>query len=140
MARAGDFCAGRLIHERHEFVREARHGAANADAAHVGASADARHPAALGHVAIHHGPPAAELDDALRGAVGVGKVALLVIAGAIATFMNGLSEEPCRAELIVERNHGGEAGDLIQKIKNRLHEVIRLNGTAGDIHDGEAGL
>src|SRR6202035_505064 len=40
--------AGRLVHERHELVAEARHGAADADAAHVGTAADAVDPAALG--------------------------------------------------------------------------------------------
>src|SRR5262245_15097375 len=55
----------RLVHERHELVGEAGHRAADADAADVGAAADAAEPAALGHVALHDRPPAAELDDAL---------------------------------------------------------------------------
>src|SRR5215475_13981510 len=48
--------ARRFIHKRHEFVREARHGAGDADAADVRAAADAAHPGALGHVAIHDRP------------------------------------------------------------------------------------
>src|SRR6202030_4686944 len=55
--------AGRFIHEGHELVREARHRAADADAADVGAAADAGHPAALGDVAVDHRTPAAELDQ-----------------------------------------------------------------------------
>src|SRR5687767_11137692 len=66
----------RLLHERHELVGEARHRAADADAAHVGAPADPVDPATLRHVALHHRPPAAELDDALAGAVGPGEVGL----------------------------------------------------------------
>src|SRR5215471_12912249 len=54
--------ARRLIHERHELVREARHGACDADAADVWAAADALHPAALGHVAIDDRTPTADLD------------------------------------------------------------------------------
>src|SRR6185312_66556 len=38
--RGRDAAAGRLVHERHELVREAGHRAADADAADVGASAD----------------------------------------------------------------------------------------------------
>src|SRR5215468_2451228 len=52
--------ARRLVHERHELVGEAGHGAGDADAAHVGAAADAVHPAALGDVAVDHRPPAAD--------------------------------------------------------------------------------
>src|SRR5579862_5256895 len=40
--------ARRLVHERHELVREAGHGAGDADPAHVGAAAHAVDPAALG--------------------------------------------------------------------------------------------
>src|SRR6478609_10447163 len=50
--RAGgrQLAAGRLVHERHELVREAGHRAADADAAHVRTPADAVEPAALRHV------------------------------------------------------------------------------------------
>src|SRR5579875_3632762 len=47
----GHAAARRLIHERHEFIREPRHGAGDADAADIGTSADAVHPSALGYVA-----------------------------------------------------------------------------------------
>src|ERR1700748_3261793 len=53
--------ARRLVHERHELVREAGHGAGDADAADVRAAADAVDPAALGHVALDHRTPAAQL-------------------------------------------------------------------------------
>src|SRR5262245_42759377 len=67
--RGGHLRPGWLVHERHELVREARHGAGDADAAHVGAPADAVDPAALGHVALDHRAPAAEFHQALGGAV-----------------------------------------------------------------------
>src|ERR1051325_4097455 len=51
--------AGRRIHERHELIREAWHGATDADAPDVRATTDAVHPSPLGHVAIHDRPPAA---------------------------------------------------------------------------------
>src|SRR5262245_23275906 len=51
-------------HERHVLVWEARHRAADADAAHVGAAADAVHPPAPGHVALGDRAFAAELDQA----------------------------------------------------------------------------
>src|SRR5690606_13969461 len=63
--RRGEGGAGRLIHEGHEAIGKSRHGAGDADAAHVGAAADAVHPAALGDVAIHHRSPAADLHLAL---------------------------------------------------------------------------
>src|SRR4051812_14367039 len=91
--------AGRLVHERHELVGEARHGAADADAAHVGAAAHAVDPPPLGHVALDHRTPAAELHDALGRAVLVGEVALLVIAGAVAPLVHRMAEEPRGAQL-----------------------------------------
>src|SRR5690349_2814499 len=79
--------ARRFVHKRHELVREAGHRAADANAADVRATADAAHPPALGDVAIDYGPPAAEFDDALRRAVFVREIALLVIARAVAAFV-----------------------------------------------------
>src|SRR4051794_33103008 len=64
--------AGRLVHEGHELVGEAGHGAGDADAADVGAAADAVHPAALGDVAVDYRAPAADLHQALGRAVLVG--------------------------------------------------------------------
>src|SRR5271166_3543515 len=61
----GNLRTGRFVHEWHELVREARHGAADADAADVGTTADSGHPAPLGHVAVDNGDPAAKFDDAL---------------------------------------------------------------------------
>src|SRR6476660_6565431 len=80
--------SGRLVHERHELVREPRHRAADADPADVRAAADAVQPAALGHVALDDRAPAAELDDAFGRAVLVGEVALLVVAGAVAPLVH----------------------------------------------------
>src|SRR5215469_6650035 len=82
--RAGHPGAWRLVHERHELVREPWHRAGDADAAHVGAAADAVDPAPLGHVALDHRTPAAQLDQALGRAVLDGEVALLVVAGPVA--------------------------------------------------------
>src|SRR5438309_4438667 len=61
--------ARRLVHERHELVGKAGHGAGDADAADVRAATDAGHPAALSDIAVHHGSPAAELDQAFRRTV-----------------------------------------------------------------------
>src|SRR5262249_37715748 len=76
----------RLVHERHELVGEARHRAADADAADVRAAPDAGHPAPLGDVAVDHRPPAADLHEALRRVVVLGEVALLVVARAVAAL------------------------------------------------------
>src|SRR5215470_12743502 len=72
--RRGHLRSRRLVHERHELVGEARHRACDADAAHVRAAAHAVDPAALGHVALDHRSPAAELDQALGRAVLAGEV------------------------------------------------------------------
>src|SRR5262245_22886496 len=72
--------ARRLVHERHELVREAGHRTGDADAADVGTTADAVDPAALGHVAFDHRSPAAELDQAVRRPVLARELALLVVA------------------------------------------------------------
>src|SRR5579875_554893 len=107
--QAGDprreLASRRLVHEGHELVREARHGATDADAADVGAAAEARHPASLGHVAVHHRPPATQLDQALGRAVLGGELALLVEAGPITPLVHGAPEEPGRSQLLVERDH-----------------------------------
>src|SRR5271156_205463 len=86
--------ARRLIHERHELVREAGHRAGDADAAHIRAAAHAVDPAPLGHVAFHHRTPAAELDQALGRAVLAGEVALLVVPGPVAALVHGGLEQP----------------------------------------------
>src|SRR5512146_962100 len=86
---AGHPGTGWLVHERHELVREARHGAGDADAADVGAAADPVDPPALGHVALDHRSPAAQLDQALGGAVLLGEHAFLVVAGPVAALVHG---------------------------------------------------
>ena len=132
--------AGRLVHERHELVGEAGHGAADADAADVGAAADAGHPAALGDVAVDHRPPAADLHQALGRAVLVGEVALLVVAAAVAALVDRLAEQPGRPQLLVQRDHRGQARRLVEQVEQRLHEVVRLHGTARHVDDRHAGL
>src|SRR5207248_4806026 len=82
----GHLRPGWLVHERHELVGEAGHGAGDADAAHVRAATHAVDPAALGHVALDHRAPATEFDQALGRAVLAGEVALLVVAGPVAAF------------------------------------------------------
>src|SRR4051794_26513568 len=67
----------RCIHERHELIREARHGAADADPPDIRATSDSIHPTALGYVAVYHGSPAPDLYQALGRAVFVGEVGLL---------------------------------------------------------------
>src|SRR6478609_6737121 len=86
--------ARRLVHERHELVREAGHRAGDADAADVRAAADTVDPAALGHVAVDHRSPAAQLHQALGRAVLLGEVALLVVPRAVAALVHGPAEQP----------------------------------------------
>src|SRR6266850_7413666 len=130
--------AGWLIHERHELVGESRHRTANTDAAHVRTAADTVYPSALADVTLNHGSPAAELHDALSGSVLLGKLRLLVITAAITPLMHSFAKEPRRPQSIVKRNHRRAAGCLVQKVEQRLHEIIRLHRTTGYAHDGNA--
>src|ERR1700691_1040672 len=82
----------RLIHERHEFVRESRHRTSDANPTDIGTPADASHPTALPDVALHHWAPAAELHNALNRSVFLGEFGLLVVAAAVASFVHRLSE------------------------------------------------
>src|SRR5215470_8183519 len=116
--RRGDLRSRRLVHERHELVREARHGAGDADAAHVRAAAHAVDPAALGHVALDHGSPAAQLDQALGRAVLARKVTLLVVAGPVTALMHGRAEQPGGPERLVQRDHRGLARHLVQQVED----------------------
>ena len=129
---------GRLVHERHERVGEAGHGAADADPADVGASPDAAHPAALGHVAVDHRPPAAELDLALVRVEVPGEIALLVEGGPVAAVVHARVEHPVRAQHAVERRRGRGARGVVEQPGQGLHEVLRPDGAAGDVHDREA--
>ncbi len=72
----------------------------------VGAPTDPTHPASLADVAIHDRSPTSQLHDASRGTVFIGELSLLVIASAIASFVNRRSEKPCGTQLFVERNLG----------------------------------
>src|SRR5262249_22279071 len=83
------------IHERHVLVGEAGPRAGQADAAAVRAAADAVHPPADRHVAAHHRPLAAELDQAARVvAVLGGELALLGVAGTVAALAYRPAEQP----------------------------------------------
>src|ERR1700716_401464 len=95
--RARDFRSRGFIHERHELIGESRHGAADADSAHVGAAANSGHPAALGHIAVHYRTPASQLHDALGRAVHFGEVTLLVVSSSITAFVNRLAKQPSGA-------------------------------------------
>src|ERR1700690_3438835 len=64
--------ARRLIHERHELVRESGHGAAYANAPDVRTTPNPSHPSALGNVAIDHRTPASDFSNALRRAAAFG--------------------------------------------------------------------
>src|SRR6202011_5721829 len=121
------------VHEWHELVGEARHGAAYADAADVRATTDTVHPSALGHVALDCRAPTAELHQALWLTVLSGEVSLLVIAGAVAALVYGFTEQPRRPPHLIERNHRRHAGELTQQVEQCLHEIVRLNRTARDV-------
>ena len=54
--------------------------------------------------------------------------------------MNGLAEEPRRPQLLVERNHRRQTGDLVEQVEQRLHEVVGLHRAAGHVDDRQAGL
>src|SRR5580700_2617016 len=94
-----------LVHEGHELVGEARHGAGDADAADVRAAAHAVDPAPLGHVALDHRAPAAELDQALRRVVLGGEAAFLVVPGPVTALVDGGLEQPARPQRLVKRDH-----------------------------------
>src|SRR5215212_6163792 len=136
----GGGCARRLVHEGHELVGEAWHGAADADAAHVRAAPYAIHPAPLGHVAVDDRTPAADLHLAFGRVVVQGEVALLVVGGPVTALVDGLPEEPRGPELVVERDHRGHAARLVEQPRERLHEVVRLHRTPGHVHDRYPGL
>src|SRR6266702_885827 len=132
--------ARRLVHERHELVREAGHRAGDADAAHVGAAAHAVDPAALGHVALDHRAPAAELDQALGRTVLRGEVAFLVVAGPVAALVHGGLEQPLRPQRLVQRDHRRLPGHLVEQVQDGLGQVVRLNRAAGHADDRQPGL
>src|SRR5260370_34189939 len=135
-----ELSAGRQVEDRHDLVVEAGHGTAYTDAADVGAAADAIHPAAFADVALHDGTPATEFDDAAPFAVLIGEVSLLIVARAVAAFVHRLTEKPTGAQFVVERNHWGLAGKLVQQIQEDFHEIIRLHRAAWHAHDRQAGL
>src|SRR5262249_42289141 len=129
-----------LVHERHELVGEAWHGAGDADAAHVGAATDAVDPAAFGHVALDHRPPAAELDQALGRTVFTGEVALLVVAGPVAPLVDGGPEQPRRAQCLGRGGQGGRGGPLGEAGGNCFPTVCRGGGDGGPVKNRGAPL
>src|SRR5690348_849942 len=132
--------AGRRVHEWHELVREPRHGTANANSADVWAASDSIHPTPFGHVAIHYRAPAADFHEAFRRTIFAREIGLFVITGTVAPFVHGLAEEPRRPQLVVQRNHGSQTGNLIKKIEHCLHHIVRLDRAAWNIYDWEACL
>src|SRR4029079_19527052 len=116
------------------------HRAADADAADVGTAADTVDPAPFGNVALDDRAPAAELDDALRRAVLLREVALLVVTGAVAALMHRRAEQPARAERLVERDHRCLAGHLVEQVDQGLRQVVGVDRAAGNADDRQAGL
>src|SRR4030095_10611869 len=86
--------SGWLIHKWHEFIRESRHRAADANTPDVGAAADSSDPASLSNIALNHRHPAPQFNEALARAVLFRELGLLIISAAIATLVNGLAKKP----------------------------------------------
>src|ERR1700726_4636773 len=99
----------RRVHERHELVREPRHRAADANPTDIRATANAGHPAAFRHVAVHNRSPASDFHQAFRRTVFAREIALLIVTGAVTTFMHCLSKKPSGAKLFVEWMEGSKA-------------------------------
>src|SRR5580698_9057932 len=130
---------GWLAHEGHEFIGETGHSATDTDPTDVGTPADAGHPPAFANIALHHRSPATQFHDALNVAILFREFGLLVVAGPVTPFMNGLSKEPGRTKAVVERDHGRPSCSHIKQIKEGLHEVVWLNGASRDAHDRNSG-
>src|SRR5579872_1672351 len=130
----------RFIHEWHELVGEAGHSASDADAAYVGATANSSHPSTFGDIAVHYGSPASEFHNALRRTVHLSEIALLVVTGSVTTVVHGGTEEPGRTQLVIQRNHRSQTRDLIEEVQHRLHKVVGLHRTSGNIHDRQSSL
>src|SRR5205814_3063435 len=80
--------ARRCLVERRECVGEARHRAADADAAGVHAAAGTADGAARHDVALNHRPPASELHQTFLVTVLLGEQTLFVEATAYAALMH----------------------------------------------------
>src|ERR1700691_5508707 len=118
---------GRLVHERHELVRKARHGASDTNPADVWTPADSTHPAALADVTLHDGSPATEFHDAGGRTILFGELRLLIISAAIASFVYGCAKQPSGTQRIVERNHGSASGGHVQQVQKNFHKIVRLH-------------
>jgi hypothetical protein len=106
-----------LVHEGHEFVGKAGHGAADTDAANIGAPAYAGHPATFADVTLDHRSPAAQFDDALNIPVLGREFGLLVVATPVTSFVDGLTKKPGRAKAFVQGDHGSPSGGHMKQIK-----------------------
>ncbi len=136
----GDLCAWRLIHERHEFIREAGHRTANTNATNIRTPSDPR-PSSL--ASAHCSSPPVPNSRALRCTWENRRKSRSRPARSIrpvAAFMNGLSKQPRRPQLVIERNHRSKSGDLIEQVQHSFHEVVRLDRTARNIHDRKSRL
>src|SRR6266487_342531 len=116
-----------FIHKRHKFVRESRHRAANTDTAHIRTTTNSCHPPSLGHVALHHRPPASQLYKAFGGAVLGSEIAYFIVTCPITSLVHRIAKEPGRSVGVIQRNHGGQTCNLVEEIENSLHEVVWLH-------------
>ena len=124
------------IHERHVLVGEARHRAADADAAGVGAAADAVHPAALRDVADRRWALAAELDEAARiAAVRRRELPLLGEAGAAAALARRARVQTGRPQTVVELWRRREATGKQDELEQDRGHVVGLCRTPWDADD-----
>src|ERR1700730_1427972 len=129
-----------LVHERHEFIRNPRHRAADANPSDIRATAYPCHPTPFPHIALHNRPPASQLYDALNRAIFCRKFGLLVIAAPVASFMNCLTKQPCGPKSFIEWDHRGLPGSHVKQIEKRLHEVVWLNRTSRNAYNGNIGF
>ena len=71
----------------------------------------------LGTLHFTTGPQQPSLTMHLRRSILGREIALLVIAGAVATLVHSLAEQPGGPQTIIERNHRRQAGSLIEQVE-----------------------
>src|SRR5262249_15943230 len=130
-AGGGEERAGRPGVERREAVREAGHGAADADAAGVHAAAPVVDRPPPGDVAVALRARAADLHQALLVAETPGEGPLLVVAGPHAPAVDGLAEQPGRPAQRIELRQRAQPLEEEQDRRDRLGEVVADGGAAG---------
>ena len=54
--------------------------------------------------------------------------------------MDRAAKQPCGPQRLVERNHRGASSGHVKQIEQGFHEVVGLDGTAGDADDGDFGF